>query len=72
MNIRKFLHYPTKRQKELLIADSENVLKNCNKIAMSERDDMRISQERHDGVCPNCKAKKADNNNNIEIGRAHV
>ncbi len=65
MNIRKFLHYPTKRQKELLIADTANVLKNCNKIAISERDDMRISQERHDGVCPNCKAKKADNNNNI-------
>lgn len=65
MNIRKFLHYPAKKQKELLIADSANVLKNCNKIAMAERDDMRISQEKHDGICPNCKAGKADNNNNI-------
>ncbi len=63
MDIR--LYFLTKKQKQILGADAENVLSKCDKIAKIERDDMYEEQKRHDGICPNCRAKKTDDGSNI-------
>jgi len=65
MNIRKTFNFPSKQQKKLMSADKKNILSKCNVIARNEREDLEEFRQRHDGICPNCKTKKSDNNNNI-------
>lgn len=65
MNIRKRLNLPSKQQKKLLSADEKSILSKCDVIARNERKDLEETRQRHDGICPNCKVKKSDNNNNI-------
>jgi hypothetical protein len=65
MSLRKFLNLPNKEQSAKKTADMDAILEVCSEIATKERADMRQDQEMHNGVCPNCRAKKSDNSDAI-------
>jgi len=59
------LLFLNKKQKVKIGDERKIILSKCNKIAIVERDDMRVNQELHDTRCPNCKATKKENPNTI-------
>ncbi len=72
MSLRSFINFPTKDQKKCVRYATETVLHNCNILVRQEMDEMRSAQKEHDGICPNCRIRKIDNNNNIVDKFAYV
>ena len=60
------------KEKKIIEYEKQIILSRCNKIAIVEREDMRINQELHDTKCPNCKATKKESPNAIVDRIANV
>ena len=60
MNIRKLLYLPTAEQKNVLVADIEQIMTKCDKIASVEWKEQKENQKSHDGICPKCRARQED------------
>ena len=60
------------KEKKIIEYEKQIILSRCNKIAITERDDMRINQELHDGKCPICKVSKKEKPNVIVDRIANV
>lgn len=65
MNWRKLIYFPTKKQKEILIKEIDDVLIKCDEIAQQELKEQKENQKSIDGVCPKCRARSENIVNKI-------